>query len=89
MATRGCFKGRNKGNNYPLIVHRKCNNKTDIKMEPALRHSAWHRVLESSQGPYKATLLDSYSPSFFIKNIDKTNRRRNKSDMQISWARFW
>ena len=31
MAARGCFKWRNKRNDYPFILHRKRNKETDIK----------------------------------------------------------
>ena len=45
-----------KGNNNPLILHRKRNTETDIKWSLPYGTALGIRLLESLQGPYKATL---------------------------------
>ena len=52
-------------------------------MEPALRHSAWHRVFESLQRPYKATLsvsLHSLYSDIYTKYPSISNNRQTTTD---------
>ena len=66
IAARGCYKWRNKGNKYSLVLHSILLFYTEnVTIKQTLNgacptahslHSAWHRVLEGSQGPNKAAL---------------------------------